>query len=195
MYSEYVKAYILYAKNRDLQQTQELLINALQKDTNRYDIMIEIMKNSYMMRNYEEAYRYFNRLMEIDKAWNLDVINKSDYLKVGLILAKMGLTEESDKYVNDFKAYTDNNQSIYKHLNLAAYYAYRGDKEKALENLRLFSKQENYQYWIVIFTPIDPVVDTIKDLPEFRKIMNDIETKFWDNHDRIKASLEKKDLI
>jgi len=42
---------------------------------------------------------------------------------------------------------------------------------------------------------MEPLVDNIKDLPEFKKIMNNIETKFWKYHKQIRASLEEKGLI
>ena len=195
LFSGYVKAYILYAKNRNLRQTKELLIEALQKDPTRYDIIIRVMEICYFMRDYASAYDYYKKLMEIMEAQNLDVISRGDYSKIGLILSKIGLIEESEKYFSDYKEYAENDQSIYQHLSLAVYYSYKGDTKQALEQLKLFSEQENYHYWIVIFTPIDPLFDNIKDLPEFREILDDIETKFWDSHNKIKASLEEKELI
>jgi len=107
----------------------------------------------------------------------------------------MGLTEESDKYFDDYKVYAENDKSIYKHLSLASYYSYKGDTEKAIEEMKLFSEQDNYFYWIIIFIEMDPLIDNIKDLPEFKKIFNDIESKFWKYHKRIKSSLEEKELL
>ena len=74
------------------------------------------------------------------------------------------------------------------------YYTYKGDVNQAMEHLRLFSKEDNYQYWVLLLET-DPSVDLIKNLPEFKETMNDIETKFWNNHDRIKISLEEKGLL
>ena len=42
---------------------------------------------------------------------------------------------------------------------------------------------------------MDPLIDNIKDLPEFQKILNYLENKFWNNHKQIKASLEEKELL
>ncbi len=39
------------------------------------------------------------------------------------------------------------------------------------------------------------MIDNIKDLPEFKKILSDLEAKFWINHERLKASLKEKDLL
>lgn len=42
------------------------------------------------------------------------------------------------------------------------------------EQLKLFSQQDNCHYWTILFLKIDPLIDNIKDLPEFKIIMNDI---------------------
>jgi len=195
LFAEYIKAYILYAKDRDLQQTKILLIETLQKDPTRYDIIMRIMEICYYMRDYESAYDYYRELMEIKKTQNLDIINRGEYAKIGLILSRMGMEEESDQFFKDYKEYAENDQSIYKHLSLTVYYSYHGDTQKAIEHFRLFSQQDHYYYWILVFVKIDPLFDNIIDLPAFKKIYSDIETKFWEWHDQIRVSLEAKDLI
>ena len=194
LYSEYVKAYILYAKNKDLKHTRDLLIEALEKDTTRLDIMQEVGKFYYFMRDYENAYQYYQRFIELKEAWNLDIY-KSENAKIGLVFSKMGLKKESDSYFKMYKDYAENDQSIYKDLSLSAYYSYMGDTEKAIEHLKIFSEQENYHYWIVILTKLDPLVDNIKDLPEFKAVFQEIETKFWRYHEEIRTTLEEKELI
>ena len=132
--------------------------------------------------------------MEIKESLNLDVA-RSENAKIGYVLAKVGLKEESDKYFTMYKDYAENDQSIYKHVNLAMYYSYKGDAEKAIEHLQLFSKEDHYHYWTVIFIPVDPLFDDLKDLPEFKRIFKNIERKFWRSHKQIKASLEEKELL
>ena len=194
LYSENVKAYILYAKDRNLQQLNELLLSALSKDSTRLDILQEVGKSYYFMRDYESAYQYYKRYIEIKEALNLDIYH-SENAKIGVVLAKIGRIEESDKYLNEFKDYAENDQSIYKHISLASYYSYKGNVEKAIEHLKLFSEQEHYHYWTVILIPVDPLFDNLKDLPEFKSIFNDLEANFWNWHEQIKSSLEEKELI
>ena len=194
LYSEYVKAYILFARNRNLVQLKELLIEALHKDSTRLDIMQEVGKVYYYLRDYENAYRSYKKFIEIREAYNLDIY-RSENDKIGVVLSEMGLIEESKKIFKEFKNYAENDKSIYKHLNLAVYYSYMGETEKAIENMKLFSKQNNYHYWTILFLEMDPLVDNIKDLPEFKKTFSDIKTKFWTYHKQIKASLEEKELL
>lgn len=75
------------------------------------------------------------------------------------------------------------------------YYAHLDDTKQALEQLELFSEEDNYHYWTILLLEIDPLIDNLKDIPEFKQLMQKIKTKFWQKHDQIKASLEKKGLL
>lgn len=75
------------------------------------------------------------------------------------------------------------------------YYAQSGDTEKALENMELFNRETNFHYWILLFFEMDPLIDNIRDLPEFKKILSEIESNFWENHEKIRKSLERKGLL
>ncbi len=194
LFSEYVKAYVLYAKNRDLGKTKELLINAYQKDSTRLDILQEVAKICYYMRDYETASQYYKKFTAIKKAYKLDIFTGED-AKIGVVFDKIGMKTESNALFNAYLEYAENDRSIYKDLSLAVYYSYNGDTQKALEHLKLFSQQDNYHYWTTIFLEMDPLVDNIKELPEFQQLMDDIEKKFWKNHEKIKATLEGKKLL
>ena len=194
LFSEYVKAYILFARNKDLDQIKESLIKTLNKDSTRLDVILEVGKICYYMRDYESSYKYFNKIIAIKEAQNLNIF-RGENAKIGVVLSEMGLIEKSDKCFNDYKDYADGDKSIYKHVSLAVYYSYKGDTINAIEQLKLFSQQDNYHYWVILFLRNDPLIDNIRDLPETTEILNDIETKFWKNHNQIKASLKEKNLL
>ncbi len=194
LFSEYVRAYILYARDKDIRQTKDRLIKAFNKDTTRLDIMQEIGKIYYYMRDYENAYKYYKKFIDTREALNLDIY-KLENAKIGLVLSEMGLKEKSYNYFNKFKKDAENDKSIYKHLSLAVFYSFRGDTKNAIEQIKLFSKQNNYHYWTLIFLKIDPLIDNIKDYPEFKRLLKRIETKFWNNHKKIKSSLKEKGLL
>lgn len=194
IFSDYVKAYILYAKNQDLEQTKDMLIATLAKDTTRLDVLQEVGKICYYQRDYQSAYQYYKKFTAIKESQQLDIF-AGENSKIALVFAKVGLKEESDRYLDTYLNYANNDKSIYKNLSLAMYFAYKGDTEKSLEQMKLFAQQDNYMYWAILFLKIDPLVDSIKDNPEFQQIVQDLEDKFWKNHRRIKASLEEKNLL
>jgi len=194
LFAQYVKAYILFAENKDLEQLRNRLKLALEKDTNRYDIMIEIGKICYFLRDFDCAYNYFEKFRSIRQAFNLDVY-EGENAKIAYVLEQKGFKDDSDNLFKNYLEYAENDQTIYKHLSLAAYYSYQNEKQRAIEELDKFAENGSFHYWTVIFLEMDPLMDNIKDLPKFKKISRQIEKKFWDRHKKIKKNLEAKDLI
>jgi class 3 adenylate cyclase/TolB-like protein/Tfp pilus assembly protein PilF len=194
LYSQYVKAYILYAENHDLQETKRLMLKVFEKDTNRLDILQETGKIYYFMRDYKTSYKYYKRFIDIRETQQLNIYPGED-AKIALVLAKMGYKEESAQYFAKFREFAENDPSIYKPLSLAAYYAYHNETKSALEALKQFAAQSNFQYWIILFMDIDPLMDNVKDLPEFKDIFSEMKTNFWQHHDRLRKSLEEQSLI
>lgn len=75
-----------------------------------------------------------------------------------------------------------------------AYYSYVGDKEQAIEHLRLFSREDNFVYWIILWD-MGLGDDLLGDVPELKEIMNDIEERFWSTHKAMRITLEEEGLI
>jgi tetratricopeptide (TPR) repeat protein len=192
-YSGYLKVYIMFAKSRDFKQTRDLLIKELKKDTNRIDILQEVGKVSYLMSDFEGAYKSYKRVVQLRENYQLDIY-KHENMRMAIVFNKMGEKEKAEELIESYKDYADHDRSIYKHISLAEYYCYRGDIKKAIEHLRLFSKVENYQYWVLLWDTESGVND-IKHVPEVKEIMKGVETKFWKKHNEIKMTLEDKGLL
>lgn len=79
-------------------------------------------------------------------------------------------------------------------MHLALYDAYRGNASGMIDHLRLFAKEDNYQYWILLFKD-DIMVARFKDNPAFKAVFNTIETKFWNKNKEIRETLEEKGLL
>ncbi|QNF32617.1 helix-turn-helix domain-containing protein [Adhaeribacter swui] len=192
-FAGYLKVFILYAKTHNLPQTRQLMLQELNKDTTRLDIMLQMGQICYQMRDYKSAYQYYKRFTQIREQQKLEVYQNQD-LNIGITLAKMGYSAEAEKYIRSYKKFADQDKSIYQHLYLATYYAYRNNVPKALEHFELFSRENNYQYWVLL-SDKDPVADTVKNLPEFKKTMANIKAKFWQKHRELKKSLEAQQLL
>jgi len=194
-YADLLKPYILLAGGESLQQTKHLLIHLLEKYPGSHEIMKEIGIICYYMQDYACAYSYFTRMYKAAEAEGMDLYH-GEKAKMGLILADMGKTEEARQYFSDYLEYAENNQSIYRDLSLAVYHSYTGNTDLAIEHMELFSEQENYPYWYILFLGMeDPLFENVNELPEFRKILQRIELKFWKYHKQIKDTLKEKELL
>ena len=195
LYSELLRAWIMLARNGSLLQTRKLLTEALAKDSSNYYIVKDLGVICYFLQDYECAYEYFSSMYEITKALGLDRYY-GEKGKMGLVLSKLGRQAESEIYLQEYLEFAENDQGIYRGLSLAAYYSYMGDSEKALEYMDQFSQQEKYPYWYILFMGLDdPLFENVNDLPEFKKIIREIELKFWKYHKQIKDTLKDKELL
>lgn len=194
LYAAYVRAYILFAKNGDLAETKSLLKETLQRDSTRLDVIQEVGKVCYYMNDYQEAFHYYQWFLSIKNAMNLDIY-RFENAKIGFVFETHGLHDAADKLFADYYNYAENDQSIYKHLSLAVYFAQRNENEQALQHLSIFARQDNFHYWVLLFLKIDPLVNSIKDTREFKQIYQEMENGFWKNHEQVRKSLARKNLL
>ncbi|HEV8515583.1 MAG TPA: helix-turn-helix domain-containing protein [Cyclobacteriaceae bacterium] len=193
-FAGWLKIGVLFAKTKDAEQTRLRLIKELNKDTiSRFYLMQEIGKSYYFKGDYKAAYRYYKRFNAMQKLLKVDIF-RGESLKMGIVWDKLGMKEEAKEYFRIYKEYAFSDKSIYKDLSLMAYYAWLGDQQKALDHMKLFSNENDYQYWI-LFMADEPLFDKIRNRPEFKEAMITIEKKFWDNHKKIRMMLEEKGLL
>ncbi|WP_142785631.1 helix-turn-helix domain-containing protein [Changchengzhania lutea] len=193
-FAPYVKAYILYARHRDIEQTKKALMLELQKDTTRLDILQEVAKLHYYQEDYDTAFLYYEKFVEARIESDLDIYPHED-IKIGLVYEKMGLDEKASEFFTSYADFCENDESIYKSVSVAALYAHEGKIDEAIEQLKVFATKSNYQYWLLLFMKMDPVFKPLKNHPEFNNVMQKIDERFWENHSQLKNTLEDQGLI
>lgn len=192
-YAHYVKAFIRMAKDRDYSRTIRLLKIELKKDTSRIDITQDIAKVYFLKRDYDSSLIYYKKFVYLRDLFKLDVY-QHEGIRIAFVYEKAGLHKEAAEFLKTFKEFADQDKSIFKDATLSGYYAYTGDRQKAIEHLRLFSEEENYQFWVLLMDD-DPSFDSISDMPEFKELYKKIQDKFWKEHDELKATLEEQGLL
>lgn len=193
-FSLYVRAFILHAQGGTLEQTRALLLKEFQKDSSRFDILQDIGKVSYYMKDYKAAYQYDKRFIDFRNMRKLDVY-KHENLRMAVVLAKMGQKEKSEELLKSYKEYVDNDKSIYHNLALGMYHVYLGEYETAIKHMNLFAQEDNYQYWVVLFLDKDPILEPVVNKPEFKKVLKKINDRFWETHNEMQEELKAKGVL
>lgn len=194
LFSEYLFIYIRLAQNFDLNRTKKELITTWQKDTMRVDILQEIAKVCYTMEDYEEAWVYYEKFIQIKQMLDLDIFHHED-LKIAYVLEQLGKKEEAQKYYKTYREYVENDESIYYDLSLCGYYAAIGDVENGIKHLEAFTTQRDYFYWLVLFLEKDPILNQLASHPDFDETIKKISENFWDQHQEIRKVLEEAEVI
>jgi len=189
----YLKAYIIMARDKNINETKRLLLKELSKDTTRIDIVQEVGKVYCLMRKYDSAYLYYKRFIDLRQSRQLDIFrHESSHMAV--VMARTNHPKEAQEFWAVCKQYADNDRSIYKNLGLSGYYANNNDIRKSLDYLKLFTSEDDFQYWVLLMK-YDPVFEPIKDQPEFKEYVKAIETRFTNKHNELKLILQEKGLI
>ncbi len=193
-FSRYVRAFVLYAKEGDLKRTRELLQIEFQRDTTRYDILQDIAKVSYYLKEYDEAYNYYKRFNFQRETRKIDAFEHEN-LVIGRVYELAGEDEKAKAFYERYRQYLERDQTVYKNIGLAVYYCQMNERAKALEHMRLFTQEDNIQYWVILFMDKGPELTETEASPEFKKLLQEVERKFWANHEKLRVKLEEQGLL
>jgi hypothetical protein len=86
-------------------------------------------------------------------------------------------------------------RSVSTNYDIAGVYAFRGEKDKAYENLRLFNELERIPFWWFDLFRVDSLFDSLRDDPEFQQILADVEAKYNAEHERVRQWLEENEML
>jgi TolB-like protein/AraC-like DNA-binding protein/Tfp pilus assembly protein PilF len=193
-YTQYLKVYLNLASDFDLKRARVEIIKVLEQDSSKIDVIQEIAKVCYTMNDYKQAWKYYEKMLQIKDQLELKLYESED-LKIGFVLNKLGDAERSKQFYDQFLKYAENNQSIYQALNLASYYAAIGETDKAMTYFKEFAKNESFQYWFVLFLETDPILGQMKGHPDFKTTADLIKQKFWQKHEETEKMLEEKGIL
>jgi TolB-like protein/AraC-like DNA-binding protein/tetratricopeptide (TPR) repeat protein len=189
----YIKVFILLAKDRDCDKAKARLLPYYQKDTTRLDILQELGKLEYLTRNYDDAYTYYKKFLSLRDAYKLDIY-KHEFIRIAYVMEQVGEKKRAKDFLKEFKDFADHDRTLYKNLYLSGYYSYVGNNQKALEHLKLFSNEDDFLFWVLIFDQ-DPMLDGLMKLPESKASLRKITDNFWSQHEKVKAILEEEGLM
>lgn len=188
------KGDVIIERDKDYNKARTILFGGLKKDALNVEMLRSIFTNYYLTQDYRNAYVYYKKIMDIDKSGNIFV--PKDFSRIAVMFENLGMNAESIQALDRFRNADRSNQNPYvKSMELSRLYSLENDKEKALEQLTIFSQQKYHFRYSIRMLNDDAVFDNIRELNEFKRIYNQIDTKFWKNHREIKKALEKKGLI
>jgi hypothetical protein len=150
--------------------------------------------------HHEESLRYLKKWL--DELTARGQFQYNEMHRVGYAYWQNGYKKEAEYYFDIQMEYGNNlinsdrpyAQLFYTYYDRAGVYAFRGEKEKAYEDLRIFNQRERQGDWMVRLIKDGPLFDSIRDEEEFQQIVRDVEAKYQAEHKRVRKWLEENDL-
>ncbi len=157
--------------------------------------------NYMFLGQYEKSLKYYKKWIERLKA--LGNLSPNNMHRIGFAYWKNGYKEEAEYYFNEQINYCNRMNELgreparllYTYYDLAGVYAFRGEKDKSYENLRIFNQKQRNGLWMVTLIKNDPLFDSIRDEPEFQQIVRDVEAKYQAEHERVRKWLEEQGML
>ncbi|MBN1183169.1 MAG: hypothetical protein JXB49_12825 [Bacteroidales bacterium] len=154
-----------------------------------------------MMGNKEEAYLLAKRLNEYNERKgepNLQVSHR-----IGYAFNRVGKVEEAKAFFNQQIRYSEESIKLKRRLSrwnaaqydLAATYAFLDEKKKAYKYLEELNEKNDLSLWWILMIKYDPLFNSIRNEPDFQKIVDDMEAKHQTEHERVRKWLEENDML
>ena len=144
----------------------------------------------------EEAYIYAERIIEIYK--RRGTLPLHDSHRIAYAFRQVGKYKEAKYYLNQQIKYgeeslrLDRDNAYAVKYDLAAAYAFSGDKEKAYKLLEEFSNGKGFTLWWLSMMRFDTLFESIRNEERFQKIVRNMEAKYQSGHELIGKWLEEQ---
>jgi tetratricopeptide (TPR) repeat protein len=171
-------------------------------DSNHIGILDDLGYSYLFSGQYKESLKYYIKFVERLKALGQFKIN--DMHRIGYAYLKNGYNKEAQYYFDKQIEYCYDliksdrpyaQQLLYTYYDLAGVYAFRGDKDKAYKNLKIFNQKQRIPIWMPTLIKTDPLFESIRNEPEFQQIVRDIESKYQAEHKRVRKWLEEQGML
>ena len=175
------------------------------------EVILGALGNSYAwLGKYKESLKYFKEWLERLKTQEASTISSpfasnlyNNMHRIGYSYWQNGYKKEAEYYFNEQINYCNHMidlnrlfaQRLYPYYDLAGVFAFRGEKDKAYKNLRIFNQRKAECLWMVMLIKTDPLFNSIRNEPEFQEIARDVEAKYQAEHERVRKWLEEQGVL
>ncbi len=189
--------------NGNIEKAIEIFKKGFEIDTNHLGILGSLGDAYLYIGEIEESLNYLKKHLEAIKSKEgIDFYILNNWHRIGYAYLKNGYKKEAEYYFNRQLEYCNKSIELgrayglyWVYYDLAALNAIQGDKVMALENLNVFKQMKVMPLFMVMRIKGDPLLDNIRDEPEFQQILQDVEAKYQAEHERVRKWLEENDML
>ncbi len=179
----------LYSGNFDASRKYVIKSNSFSSNKNAY-LLYDLFQFYFYSKDYNKAINCFNEILQF--------FDESEFpyqlvYEAGYIYLVQGENEKAKSYFNksipEIQKEIELNRraaQIYEtHFSLACIYSTLNQKDKAIEYLVQLKKRNYIDVWLVTRLKYSPMLDNIRNEPEFDEVLKDVETKYQKEHEKV----------
>jgi TolB-like protein/AraC-like DNA-binding protein len=186
---------ILYG---DFEKGIELSRKAYEMDTNNINSVTALMYQYFNYSQYKEALKYARKAIKIYESLGqalgsepvyVYLFWKNEYKNE----AKYNLDEAKKFYLETIRLGRSLTNNVWSYYDLASLYAFEGEKEKAYEMLNIVVRSKIFPFLLIEnIKKYNPLLDSIRNEPQFQQIVKEMEAKYLAEHERVRKWLVEK---
>ncbi len=155
---------------------------------------------SILPGNEDEAYSHAQKLIyKSNKTGELNLIQSH---RIGYALWQVGKQNEAEQYFKQQIRYSEESIKLGRPIaqrkaaqyDLAATYAFLGDKGAAYRYLNDFNSLGFYPLWWISLAKHDPLFNSLRNEDAFQKIVTTMEAKHDAEHERVRRWMEEQEI-
>ena len=195
--------YSMKAQNADFVEDYTNCIEYSRKaiELGAFGTLMHLARALLRTGNYKEALEAYEELYDIAERYG--VVIAQNYHRFAYAYWINGYKEKAEYYfdrqieaslemINSNRPWAS---KYFTYYDLAGVYAFRGEKEKAYENLRILNRIEDVPLFMVTVMKRDELFESIRNEPEFQQITRNIEAKYMAGHERVRHWLEENEIL
>ena len=192
-----INEYFLENYNKSI----EFGVKAYAKDSTNYEILMFLGFDYSWLGQYKESLKYFK--MWFERLNTQGALTTNNMHRIGYAYWQNGNKEKAEYFFNEqIKINNRMNElkrpgglGLNTYYDLATVYAFRGEKEKAYKNLRIYNQSQRIPLFMAMTIKTDPLFNSIRNEPEFQQIVRDVEAKYQAEHERVRKWLEENKML
>ena len=168
-------------------------------DLSQYWVILNLVRNNILLKNYEEAYDYSLKFIEVVDSVLVRISGSMPL--IGYAFWQVGKQDEAKYYFNEQIRHSLENIRLNRmifgsdHDVLAQVYSILGEKEKAYHYLDEFNKKSFFSSWDLHDVKRNPMFNSLRDEERFQQIMQSMEAKYQREHERVRVWLEEEGML
>jgi TolB-like protein/AraC-like DNA-binding protein len=147
--------------------------------------------------------RYLDAETYVTKGSKSGVLALQNSHRIGYAFWQAGIKKEAEYYFNQQLKYCDDGIKFGREIakrktayyDLAATYAFLGDKDKAYINLDELYKRNTFPLWWITLAKNDLLLNSLRNEERFQKILENMESKYLAEHERVKKWLTEHGML
>jgi tetratricopeptide (TPR) repeat protein len=192
--SIYKSQCILHSDEEDkYQKSIKILKDVIKKDPTSAYAYSRLGQSYYLIRDYSNAYRNYNKSFELKGKSATDHFGLNAG-RLAVVYREMDEPEKAQILINNYREFGESRNLATRSFRLTGYYSFINDTTNTLKELRKAS--EYYQNYNRISQLRDePIYDNMRELSEFQELFSKMQTRWETRRDSIRVVFEEKDYL